>query len=141
MLSEIPLGRRAYWRAFIISKQRKSLRDRPMGSVPIWASEIASQVCLEHNRSIPEIIVRQSRMHPDTSGSMSRTKNRIVVTFGTRGHDHRQTLLHELAHYGCGTDYTQGSGAHRLPWKPRVSGLPGGTGSTLAPRLFPALLL
>jgi hypothetical protein len=70
-----------------------------MGSVPIWDSEIVSQVCLEHNRSIPEIICRQSRKIPDTSGSMSRTKNRIVVTFGTRGHDHRQTLLHELAHY------------------------------------------
>jgi hypothetical protein len=66
---------------------------------PAWALEIVAEVCAEHNRSVPELTFRQSRKIPLSTGSMYRTRKRIVVTFGTGGHDHRQVLLHELTHY------------------------------------------
>ena len=66
---------------------------------PQWALQIVKDVCAKHNQSIPELSIRQSRKNPETSGSMWRTRNRIVLTLGTRGHDHQQVLLHELAHF------------------------------------------
>ena len=65
---------------------------------PDWAVKIVEEVCAEHNKTIPTLTVRQSRKNPLTSGSMYRKSNRIVVTFGMAGIDHKQVLLHELAH-------------------------------------------
>jgi hypothetical protein len=70
-----------------------------MVATPQWASDMVREVCHEYERDLPELVCRQSRIIAETSGSMTRTQNRIVVTFGTQGHDHRQVLLHELAHY------------------------------------------
>jgi hypothetical protein len=67
--------------------------------VPDWAVKIVEEVCAEHNRTIPGLKFRQSRKHALSSGSMWFKSNRIVVTFGTSGSDHKQVLLHELAHF------------------------------------------
>jgi hypothetical protein len=66
---------------------------------PSWAGDIVQQVCLENKRSIPTIVWRQSRTKLNTTGRTSLLRSRIVITLGTRGHDHLQVLLHELAHY------------------------------------------
>jgi WLM domain len=66
--------------------------------VPDWAVKITAEVCAEYNQSIPTLTFRQSRKHLRSTGSTYRQINRIVVTFGTAGSDHKQVLLHELAH-------------------------------------------
>jgi hypothetical protein len=78
---------------------------------PAWATEIIRQMCTEYERPIPAVNWRQSRKKPYTSGR-TWNKQRIAITLGTKGDDHVETLLHELAHYvnkerGHGRDFYQ----------------------------------
>jgi hypothetical protein len=68
---------------------------------PAWATEIIQQVYTEYQRPIPAVNWRQSRKKPYSSGSTWK-KTRIAITLGTKGNDHVETLLHELAHYVVG---------------------------------------
>jgi hypothetical protein len=65
---------------------------------PDWAVKIVQEVCALHNRQMPGLKFRQGRKHALSSGSLWLKSYRIVVTFGTSGSDHKQVLLHELAH-------------------------------------------
>jgi predicted SprT family Zn-dependent metalloprotease len=66
---------------------------------PDWAVKMVKEVCAVNDLEMPGLTFRQSRKIPLSTGSMWPKSKRIVVTFGTAGHDHQQVLLHELAHY------------------------------------------
>lgn len=80
------------------------------------ALELIAQVCSDYHRAQPDVINwRVSKSHRYSSGhwqpyyaprkswrSPLKPRAKLVITAGTGGSDHKETLLHELAHHLIG---------------------------------------
>jgi hypothetical protein len=67
-------------------------------TVPIWASEVAAEVCGEAGVALPRLSWRR-RASEHSSGLTRRDDGVVAVRAGTDPLDVRLTLLHELAHW------------------------------------------
>jgi hypothetical protein len=76
---------------------------------PKWALEIVKEVCLEHNREIPEVKWGKRRANGfATGGGYKRYKKGIIRVSVGRDNQEKQVLLHELSHH-LDTDGGHGS--------------------------------
>jgi hypothetical protein len=69
---------------------------------PDWVKKLYDQVCEDEGRSKtrrPKLFWTYSKVNTGTSGRFFARQNWIRIVAGTRGDDHKQVFLHEIAHW------------------------------------------
>lgn len=69
-------------------------------TLPLWASELLSQVCKDEGRSKkPKVKWFISEYQSESNGHYYPRQKEVFVRAGTSGDDHKQVFLHELCHW------------------------------------------